>query len=909
MQFHTVVRRGWIIPALASAALAGCSGSASAPQKPVPPPEAPTLRLPRTVMPTAYEATISIDPAEPQFAGAITIRATAAEPVTTFWLNAQGLDVSEATLRTKDGADEVLALEIIPTKADFIGFRAPRAFSGEVEVGLRYTGTIEDNDTYGVFRQKAGGDWYVFTQFEALAARRAFPSFDEPDNKVPWTVALEVPANLEAYFNTPAVAVEPRGETKLVRFAPTKPLPTYLLSFAVGPFERVDAGQSASGVPIGIITPKGRAADAAYAAASTDRLLSTLEAYFGITYPYAKLDSIAVPLTVGFGAMEHPGLITYVEEIILAPPNQEPLEMKKKYGYVGAHELGHQWFGNLVTPVWWDDIWLNEAFASWIEFKAIEKFEPAWEADVNAVNERADAIINDHLRTARQIRQPIETNDDINSAFDGITYGKGAAVIGMFEQWVGAEAFRNGVQRYLEKFAWKNATAADFLASIGEAAGRDVATPFNTFLEQNGVPQLNVALTCATNERPKLLLAQTRYVPHGSSAETRRSWQIAVCVRFGTGARAQRQCTLLTEGATELELDTTSCPSWVLPNAGGIGYYHSKLDEGLLVKLFGEAWTSLTDGERVTLLSDVLAQVRAGALPRSLAWKLAAPHVNTPSNFVMNWLVALYAPIEQFLPAALMPAYAKLIRDTFGERAAALGWREAPTDGPATIELRQLVVPLVANEGQDAALRAEAKKLAIAWLADHSAVSDNVAPLVLATAVRTGDTQVFESILTLVKTEPDRRARKFMLNALAAVRDEAQAERVMALLFDPQVDLREVLRMLQTITNRRALNTTAARVAWRMLGERRDELMKRMPVTARADIARVAQVVCDAGERDAVVAFLEEHVRPERGGPRAAEQALEQFELCVAQQQQELADFERTFAAPQAAPASAQPKR
>src|SRR6185369_2442583 len=274
-------------------------------------------------------------------------------------------------------------------------------------------------------------------------------------------------------------------------------LPSYLIAFAVGPFEFVDAGVAGSNrVPVRIVTPKGRAAEAKYAASVTATILTRLEEYFGIPYPYGKSDQVAVPVTMGFGAMENAGMVTYGQNILLADPERDTPGRQRGYAVTAAHELAHQWFGDLVTTAWWDDIWLNEAFATWMESKIVGQWKPEWRMENIDVSERLGAMETDSLVTTRRIRQPITSDDDIANAFDDITYQKGAAVIRMFETWLGPAKFRNGVQAYLKQNADGAATVTQFLAAISKAAGKDVSPAFSTFLDQAGVPVVSMDLQC-----------------------------------------------------------------------------------------------------------------------------------------------------------------------------------------------------------------------------------------------------------------------------------------------------------------------------------------------------------------------------------------------------------------------------
>ncbi len=323
-----------------------------------------------------------------------------------------------------------------------------------------YSGEVSRTLTDGAFQQQQDRDWYIFTKFEPVTARRVFPCFDEPSFKVPWQLTLHVPKDLKAFSNTLPVSEQDEADgMKVVRFGETKPLPSYLVAFAVGPFDVVETGPIGKNRrPSRIIVPRGRASEAAYAASITPKMIELLEDYFGTPYPYEKLDQIVVPITAAWGAMENAGMIAY-GDFLLSPKAQDTDLLQRRRAEVMEHEMSHQWFGDLVTTAWWDDIWLNEAFASWLSSKLLNEWKPEWNIKAEAAGS-LNVMRSDSLTTARKIRQPIEAPGDIANAFDGITYGKGEAVIGMFENYMGATEFQRAIRLYLLQHAWGNATSS-----------------------------------------------------------------------------------------------------------------------------------------------------------------------------------------------------------------------------------------------------------------------------------------------------------------------------------------------------------------------------------------------------------------------------------------------------------------
>ncbi|HSP18131.1 MAG TPA: M1 family metallopeptidase, partial [Myxococcaceae bacterium] len=581
-----------------------------------------------------------------------------------------------------------------------LALRFPRPLpTGPLGLVLAFRGTQFTQEDSGIFRQQSGGDWYVFTQFEQTDARRAFPCVDDPSAKIAWELTLRVPVGLTAVSNSPVVGETPAAEgMKDVRFRRTRPLPPYLVAFGVGPFEITDARPAGKKqVPVRIIAPRGRGFETAWAARVSPEILEGLESYFGMAYPYEKLDVLAIPFTVQFGAMENVGLVTFAESLVLTRPDQDDVERRRAYAEVAAHEFAHQWFGDLVTAAWWDDIWLNESFATWMETKVIERWAPSWGMAAKRVAQRNAAASADALVSARVIRQPIRSYDDVQNAFDAITYEKGAAVLRMFEEWVGRETFRRGIQRYLQAHADGNATARDFLRAISESAGRDVAPAFDSFLDRPGVPRIQATVRCGT-DGAMLQLAQDRWLPSGSTGDRTGVWQIPVCTRWSTKGKVQSRCTLLDTPTAAVKLEQRACPDWVLPNAGYAGYFRLQLDPRSRARLVQAS--SLTDPEWVGLLGDADALVRGGALPRSEGLQLAARRAGAKELSVLEAAISLATVREDFLPGRLGPAYAAWVRRVFGPQARALGFSRKPAEDDDAQLSRPVLARFVAERGE-----------------------------------------------------------------------------------------------------------------------------------------------------------------------------------------------------------------
>ncbi|HUJ59368.1 MAG TPA: M1 family metallopeptidase [Kofleriaceae bacterium] len=855
---------------------------------PLAPPQ-PTLRLPRNFTPTGYQARLAIDPTQATFTGQITITGTVSELSSVIWLHGYHLRVMRATAASDTASAR--QLEVTPRGEDLLEVRAEPAFAaGTWHLSFDYTGEIDSVDTTGAFKEVVKGEPYVFSQLEAVYARRVFPCVDEPDRKVPWQITLDVPKPLTAVSNAPEVSTtELDSRWKRVEFAPTRPLPSYLIAFGVGPFDVVDAGKTREGMPIRIVALHGRAGDAAYAAKTAPRIVELLEDWFGMPFPYDKLDLLSIPLTVGFGAMENAGLDTFTERLILFDPAHASWERRQTWVIVAAHELAHQWFGDLVTMAWWDDIWLNEGFANWMEQKIGAQFDPSWHVEDSALDTKISALEADSVVTARKIRQPIAAPDDIYNAFDGITYDKGASVLDMFERYVGPDLFQRGVRDYLKAHAYGNATSADFVAAISAAAGKDLAPAFSTFLDQAGEPELELALRC-DGGRPRVALSQQRYVPPGSPPPAAtQPWIVPVCMAYERAGKRAEQCALLDKATDEVALDSKSCPRWVMPDAGGTGYYRTAPTVEQVKALRDEAWPQLTWIERRAVFFDVSESARVRRrgrradvvtapttrLPLPLALSFV-PKLMAGDRFAVGEAIALPLGLDRFVPDELRGKYEAWLRALFSPGADKLGALPKESDDADAERMRVELFGVAAWTGRDPALVAQAVELAARWRDLPPAMRGSI----LETAVDASP-ELFDRVLADVKAEPDRVRRGEMIGALGAVRDPAELARALPLLLDRSFDLRESLRILL------GTSTEATReVAEKFFRNNEQAIMERVPhdeVTAGvAGLVDLFTSACDPKRRDEVADYVTAHFARFPGGDRVVKQEIEAMDQCIA---------------------------
>ncbi|PHV12405.1 M1 family metallopeptidase [Chitinimonas sp. BJB300] len=824
------------------------------------------MRLPDVATPLAYQVSLKVDPNETRHTGEVVIDLDIKRSTPSLRLNATGLLVKSALLQI-NGQQYQARSKVLDDELLDLNFSTPVP-TGRGQLKINFSGQIQDRDVAGLFRQKEGGDWYAFTQFEATSARMAFPCFDEPGWKVPWTLALTIPEALVAVANTPVEHETPASPGwKRVQFQTTKPLPSYLVAFGIGPFDIVDGGKVGK-TQLRYITPRGRAADARFAASITPTIVRKLEAYFGMPYPYEKLDSLVLPLTVGFSAMENAGLITYTTRLILAKPDEETGTFKRDYVAVAAHELSHQWFGNYVTMAWWDDLWLNESFASWMGDKITDQVMPEWHWNTSTQSSRANAMHIDRLHSTRRIHQPVLVTQDLGSAFDGITYDKGQTVLAMFETWLGPDQFQAGVHRYMTRHAWGNATGTDFINALSNG-NAELAASFQRFTEQPGIPRIAVQLDCSSS--PQLKLSQSRFVPQGSQANPAQHWHVPVTVRTPAGTTRL----LLKDTTGELPLPDQQCPAWVEANVDGAGYYRLVYAPGELLKLMRTA--DLNVNEIMTHLDDAAALTESGDLPLSDALSLAEQYAKHPRREVAEVARDILLKAKPLVGSAQQASYAALWQRAFGVRARQLGFASKPEDSDEDQMLRASIVDKVADLGHDPALREEASKLTHAWLKDRTVLDPTNRRAVLRTAALNGDKALFDAMTAITLTTSNRKERDDLYIALGSFQAPTLAEAARKLMLDSRHDIREAKRLLRSQNEDEHLREGALRFVQREF----KPLSKRMAKDAPGGFPRDLNGFCSPDKATELERFFGPIAQRYDGGEAALTQTLESIRLCA----------------------------
>ena len=706
------------------------------------PPTDRNYRLPPSVRPVRYDAFLSLDLERGTFGGRIRIALSIERETAWIAVHAAGLEVTRATVTVGGTAleakvDSFAASETILLS---IGDMIP---VGRTEVDLTWSGAFSTG-LRGIYR--AGP--IAATQFEAADARRVFPCLDEPGFKAPWAIAVEVPRGTSVLGNGREVRREARGDREVVTFAETPPLPTYLVALVAGPMGGC-AEDRVRGVPVRTWAVPEKADLTAFGQETAVAVLARLEDYFDVPYAFGKLDQIGLP-DFEFGAMENAGLVTYRETALLLDPVTASLPVRKRIAEVVTHELAHQWFGNWVTMQWWDDLWLNESFATWMAYKVVAAWKPEWRIWLDFDQGKAAALGLDALRSTHPIHAEVRNPEDMGEAFDLITYEKGGAVLRMVESWLGEEPFRRGIRLYMHRFARGNAQAADLWTALQEASGEPVLELATTWIQQPGFP-----LVALSRDGARVRLTQRRFLSE-AGARAEGTWPVPIVLRYADDRGAREQRLLLREPSAEVTLDAVGAVRWVFGNAGSTGFYrvdHAAPDRAALSLHLAE----LRPEERIALLADEWALLRSGDRAPEPFLDLVAAFSGEQDRAVLDELVGRLGMVEHrlldpgarsrfrsFTAALLRPAL-----DQAGLDAA------AGDDGEARLRRAALVRGLAVVSRDPEVSSALVARLDRFLAGDRGALEPNLHESAVAVAARDGDEARFAAFRRLAREEKD----------------------------------------------------------------------------------------------------------------------------------------------------------
>jgi len=808
-------------------------------------------RLPKHIVPKRYEVRIQPDIELASFTGSQVVTIEVRQPARQIVLHALGLAISEAKLI---GEPTIALSPQIDAEEQTVTFAlAEELPPGTYRLSLHFAGKLTEQPR-GLYisRYQANGvrGKVLATQMEATDCRRMFPCWDEPAFRAEFELTAVVPSKLRALSNMPVAAETETDGLREVRFAPTPSMASYLVALCIGEFEELH--DEAEGVQLGIYTTPGKREQARYALDLTKQVLRYLNEYFGSKYPLPKLDQIAIPST-GASGMENWGLIIYNDNALLYDPAKSAQSTKERVFAVVAHEIAHQWFGNLVTMAWWDNLWLNEGFASWMGTKVTDHFNPDWKVWLRAAGSKEWAMRLDARATTHPIQMPVPKDTQAVDGFDEITYNKGQAVLRMLESWLGADVFRDGIRAYLQKHAYSNTTTADLWQALEQVSGQPVRAFATGWTEQPGFPVV-VVTALGKNTNAAIELAQERFTIHQKNPAPLH-WQIPV-VHGPAGAPHHAIVTLLQDRAQPVA--SVEPEAAIKANLGDVGYYRVAYDATLAARL-QKALPYLAEADRLNALNDAWAMVQAGRAPAGDYLELASaldeersPTVLAQIADVLDWIDELQRGSER--RAAYRAWATSFLRPHF-ER---LGWDARAGESPLDAELRAGLIRTLGAFG-DADILAEARARFATYLATPTSLAGDLREPVFGIVGREADAATWEQLHERARTEDSFEQKRALYGALASARDPALAAKTLALSLSDELIAPDAARLVHRVAD----EGEQPELAWAFAQKHLDTLLAKVPtLAANGYVPRLFESFDEAARADELEAFAKKNLPP-----------------------------------------------
>ena len=749
------------------------------------------FRLPTTVRPRRYDATLTLDLQNRSFTGVQALDLTLAAPTQELILHAIALSLSSVRFR-KDGRT-LTPTSIEPvTESETVLLRFGEPLpAGDATLDVEWSGRFSEG-----LRGLYMAGQVAATQFETADARRLFPCFDEPAFKARWALTVRVPKGVTALGNGRIISDEADGDLRKVTFAETELLSSYLIALVVGNLAGTDE-EKVDGVPVRTWALPEKKHLTRFGQDIALAVLPRLSGYFGLPYAFGKVDQVGIP-DFEAGAMENAGLITYREVALLLDPATAPLSVQKRVAEGVTHELAHQWFGNWVTMVWWDDLWLNEAFATWMAYKIVDGIKPDWRVWMDFDIGKAAALHLDSLKSTHPVRGEVRNAQEASESFDLITYEKGGAVLRMLEGFLGEEGFREGIRQYMRKHARANAVADDLWGALGNASAQPVVEVANAWIRQSGFPMVTATL----NGHVLSLSQQRFYSAPGNQSDEK--WPVPVVLRFADQRGVREQRVLLREARAEVKLEAQGEVRWLTANAGNTGFYRVAYDDAGLARLSAHV-KELEPAERIALLADQWALVRSQRMAVGPFLDLISRFGDETDDAVLDEVVGRLSYLESRLVSGDDEVrFRDFVRQLLEHQLSEVGWEAKPGESDRTRLRRAAIIRAVGSVARSHTAIQEARQRVTELLrGTHSALEPNLHDTAVGMVARAGDHGLFEEFLRKFPSEPDPATKRRYLLALTAFEDPALAQRAQDLLFTEAVPMQDVASfVLGLLTNR-----------------------------------------------------------------------------------------------------------
>ena len=830
-------------------------------------------RLPHIADPESYKLSFAPDFSNNTFAGVETIQVRVLQSTSEIVLNAAGIDFQAVTIASSAGHQPAHVSLDKEKQMAHLAVDKPLA-QGPATIQIRYTGKLNDELRGFYIGKDDQGRKYAATQLEDTDARRAFPSFDEPNYKATFDVSVIADKDLNVISNGKVVSDAPGpGDAKhTVHFSTSPKMSSYLVAVIVGNFEYIE-GES-DGIPVRVWTSPGKKELGRFALAAAEFNLSYYDRYFGIKYPYGKLDLIGLA-DFSAGAMENTGCITFREVLLLLDEKHTAIDLKKTVASVIAHEMAHQWFGDLVTMQWWDNKWLNEGFATWMSSKPVAAWKPEWNVQLDEVSDTVYSLGEDSLVNTHPIHQPADTPAQILELDDAITYTKTAAVLRMLESYVGADSFRGGVDLYLEQHSYANATAFDFWNAQTQVSKKPIDKIMPTWTEQAGQPLVTVKTECSGNSETVALEQQRYFYDRAKlNAGSPELWQIPLCMKVGSPTSATEKCELITKKQASLTLQ--ECSPWVYANAKAKGFYRSAYSSEAIRSIAKVAESALTPAERMMLLSDVWASVRVDREPIGDYLVLAEGLQADRSSAVLGEIINQLSYISDYLVSDTdREAFDLWVRQLLDPVARDVGWEAKPGETEDQAGLRARLMLALGDVARDPQVQALARKLTDQYLADPSSVDHEIASIALRIAALNGDQALYDRITANLKAAKTPEAYFTDISALRHFSDPKLVEKTLEFAISPQMRSQDAPYLISGVMR----DPATEKQAWIFVQAHWGSIENLGGAFAGGIIVQGTGSFCDPVMRDEVQAFFTSHPAP--AAERSLKQSIEQINYCV----------------------------
>jgi aminopeptidase N len=830
--------------------------------------------LPRVAIPDHYDLHLAPNFSNNSFHGDVRIHARLQQPSSSITLNAAEMQFVETTI-TADGKTQQPTVTF-DSNEETVTLTVPTPLpAGEISIAIRYTGFLNDQ-LRGFYLSQGNGRKYAITQMEPTDARRAFPCFDEPDLKATFSVTATVDEGDTAISNGRIMSdvPGPGADKHTLTFSTSPKMSTYLVALAVGDW--ACATGSADDIPIRTCATSNHKDQLGFALQAAEFTMKYYNRYFSIKYPFEKLDLLAVP-DFAAGAMENAGAIIFRERLLLLDDSTAATTQRKQVADVINHEMAHQWFGDLVTMRWWDDIWLNEGFANWMERKPIEEWHPEWNPQLDMVRETQAAMNIDALASTRSIRTRVETPAEINQVFDALAYQKTGAVVRMVEGYVGPENYRSAISAYLKKFAFGNATGEGYWTTIAQATGKPVDGILSSFITQKSMPLISVTTSC-TAGKTHVSLTQK---PISTAAPASTTWQVPVCLkRSRNGKTEPAMCEVLSKASGTVTLD--GCSNWVFANANSLGYYRTEYGPADLSALDAAFQSSaLTPVEQASLIEDVWALVRLNHQNIADFLTLSASIAAAPLNpSVTRALDRIDYISDHFIDPPERPAFERWVRQAVKPIADKLGTQPTPQESEDRRAIRSSALYTLGYAGRDPDILKEARRSVDMQLGNAAEMDPSLSPTYLQLAALTGGEELYDKLIDRMKRASQGRQYQYR-NALTYFTDPALQKRTLEFALSPEIRAQDLPGVISGLIAR----PSSSHEAWEFVKANWDALQKTGVFQGLPTIVNATANFCDQPTRDDVQRFIQSHSM--RGIQRQSGQALETIDRCIATREQQ----------------------